>query len=132
MLLNLAWLHRDPCNVKTWIFCDLNGVEFRCVAFPGDFPKGAYHRSMGCIVSRYAKASPGAGAMYEDKVPSCVPDHRIKDRRRDLFNMRPAFAERPPERIQIIRQDATTAQEYAMQLHSRTLLGGRGRLRSTR
>ena len=126
MLLNLAGLHPDLCNMKPWIFCNLNGVKFRSVALAGDLPKGASHSSMRCIVSRYAQAPSGAGAMHTDKVPSGMSDHRIKDRRHDLFNMRPTIAERLPKRIQIIRQDATTAQEYGMQVHSRTLLDGAG------
>jgi len=126
VLLNLAGLNRNFCNVKTWIFCDLNGVKFRSVALTADFPKRAPQRSMGCIVSRYTKASPGAGAMHTDKVPSGMSDHRIEDRCPDLFDMRPTLAERFSERIQTIGEDATTAQVYRMQFHSRTLLGGAG------
>lgn len=63
--------------------------------------------------------------MHTDKVPSSMPDHRIEDRCRDLFNTRPALAERFSERIQIIRKDTTTAQEYGMHFHSRTLLDGK-------
>lgn len=124
VLLNLAGLNRDSRDVKTWIFCDLNGVKLRRVALSADLPKRASHCSMGCIVSRYAQASSGAGAMHTDKVPSGMSDDRIEDRCRDLFNMRPAIAERFSERIQTIGEDATTAQEYRMQFHSRTLLGG--------
>jgi hypothetical protein len=126
VLLNLAGLNRDPCDVKTRIFCDLNGVEFRGVALTADLPKRASHSSMGCIVSRYAHSSSGARAMHKDKVPSGTPDHSIEDRRRDLFNMSPTIKKRLAKRIQIIRQDAITAQEYGMQFHSRTLLDGAG------
>jgi hypothetical protein len=119
MLLNLAGLHRSPCDVKTRIFCDLNGIEFRSIALPRNFPKGAHHSSMSCIVSCHAKSSSEAGALNTDKVPARMPDHRIKDRRPDLFNMRPVIANRLPKRIQILRQDATSAKEYGMQLQSR-------------
>ena len=64
--------------------------------------------------------------MYTDEVPSGMSDHRIKGRGRDVVNTRPVITDRLPEGIQIIRQDAITAQEYRMQFHSRTLLGGAG------
>lgn len=54
VLLNLAGLNRHSCNVKTWIFCDLNGVKFRSVALNADLAKRASHCPMGRIVSRYA------------------------------------------------------------------------------
>lgn len=54
VLLNLAGLNRHSCNVKTWIFCDLNGVKFRSVALTADLPKRVPQCSMGCIVLRYA------------------------------------------------------------------------------
>jgi hypothetical protein len=119
MLLNLAGLHRGPCDVKARIFCDPNGIEFGSVALARNFLKGAHHSSMSCIVSRHAKSSSGAGSMNTDKVPPRMPDHRIKDLRLDLSNMRPVIANRLPKRIQILRQDATSAKEYGMQLHSR-------------
>ena len=108
-MLNLAGLNRNPCNVKPWIFCNLNEVEFRGVALTRDHSKGAPHRSMGCILSRNAQASAGARAIHTDIVPSGMSDHRIEHRRREFFNMRPAIAKRLPKRIQITREDATTA-----------------------
>ena len=119
VLLNLPGLHSGPGDVKARIFCGLNVIEFRRVALARNFLKGAHHSSMSCIVSRHAKSSSGAGSMNTDKVPPRMPDHRIKDRRPDLFNMRPVIANRLPKRIQILRQDATSAKEYGMQLQAR-------------
>ena len=119
MLLNLPGLQRGPGDVKARIFCDLNGIEFRSIVLPRNYPKGAHHSSMSCIVSCHAKSSSGEGALNTDKVPPRMPDHRIKDRRPYLFNMRPVIAKRRPKRIQILRQDATSAKEYGMQLQAR-------------
>ena len=126
MLLNLTGLDRDPCNVKAWIFCDLNEVEFRGVALTHDHPKRSRQRSIRCIVSRDAQASSRARAIHTDIVPSGISNHRIEHGRSEFLNMSPAAAERLPKRIQITRQNATIAQEYGMQLHSCTLLGGKG------
>ena len=109
VLLNLAGLNRNPCNVEPRIFCDLNEVEFRGVALTRDHSKGAPHGSMRCILSRDAQASAGARAIHTDVVPSGTSDHRIEHTSREFFNMRPAIAERLPNRIQITREDATTA-----------------------
>lgn len=103
VLLNLAGLNRDSCNLKPRIFFDLKGVKFRGVALTADLPKRASHCSMGCIVSRYAQASSGAGAMHTDIVPSGSPDDSVEDRCRDPFNTRPAISKRLSERIQTIR-----------------------------
>jgi hypothetical protein len=51
-------------------------------------------------------------------MPSLLANHRVENRRGNLFHESPAIADRLPERIQAIGQDAIAAQENRMWPHA--------------
>ena len=121
VLLDMAGLQCDFCDVEAWILRDLNRIKLGGVESPRDSLQRTRQSSLGRLFRRQPQASSRA-ALHPHKVPARLADHCIENRRRDLFHKRPVVAEVLPERIQTIRKDAPLAQENRMRLHACALL----------
>jgi hypothetical protein len=81
VLLDLAQLHSEFCDVEAWKFLDLNGIKLRGVASPLDIPKGTRQSSISGFIPGQSKADLRARALHADKVPARIADHSIENRR---------------------------------------------------
>lgn len=122
VLLNLAGLYCDFRDLKSWILCNLNGLKLRGVESPRKSLERTEQCSMRRLFLREPKAPARTGAHHPHEVPAGLADHRIENRRSDLFYQRPIDAKGIPERIQIIRQEAASAQKHGTQPHACALL----------
>jgi hypothetical protein len=117
-LLDLAGLNSNAGNVKAEYFFGLNVNQLRGVESPRHSIQGAYQRALGCIFLIEPVALSEAGPIHPLEVPSLLANHRVENRRGDLFHQSPAIADRLPEGIQAIGQDAIVAQEDGVWLHA--------------
>ncbi len=122
VLLDRAGLQCEVGGVEAENLFGPNGNQLGGVESPRHSPQGTRQRSPGRILFRQPKASSRAGAGHPLEVPAHLANHRIENRRCDLFHKSPVFSNRLPERIQAIRQDALLAQENGMRLHACALL----------
>lgn len=123
VLLDLAWMQGNIHDEKTLIFQDLNGIKLGGVELARDRVQRTRDSAMRRVFRRRPKASSGARTRHPYGVPASVANHRIENRRRDLFYQHPAAAEGHPDRIQTIGQNAPLTQENRMPLHDCALLG---------
>jgi hypothetical protein len=117
-LLDLARLQSDGGEVKARISPGLNGNKLCRVVLPRYAVEGACQRSLSRIGLLYPKALSAKGTKHTEKVPAHAANHRVKNRRRDLRDMRPVFADRIADRIQAIRQNASLAQKDGVGLQA--------------
>ncbi len=123
VLLDRAGLQCEVGGVEAENLFGPNGNQLGGVESPRHSPQGTRQRSPGRILFRQPKASSRAGAGHPLEVPAHLANHRVENRRRDLFHKRPVFANRLREGIQTIRQDAVRAQENGVRLQACALLG---------
>ncbi|MGB6690846.1 MAG: hypothetical protein WBE76_23680 [Terracidiphilus sp.] len=114
LLLDLARLQCDVCNVETWIFRDLNEFKLRAVESSSDSPKRTRQSSLGRLFLRSPQALSGAGTLYAHEVPARLADHGVENRRKDRLHKRPIVPDSRLQRIQAIRQDAPLAEKNGM------------------
>jgi len=93
-LLDLSRLQYDGSNVKAQISLGLNGNQLRSVVLPRHMFEGARQRSPGGVRHCCPKPSVAKGTMDTQEMPTHAANHRIKNRRCDLRNNRPVFANR--------------------------------------
>jgi hypothetical protein len=98
-LLDLAGLQFDSGDVEAGISPGMNGDKLGCVAMLRHPPQCARQRSPGCIGLFHPKALSAKGAKHIKEVPAHAANHGIQNRRRDLCDMRPVFANLILDRI---------------------------------
>jgi hypothetical protein len=93
-LLDLARLQGDGGYVKARISPGLNGNKLSSVILP----RYAFECACQCALRRisllHSKALPAKGAKHTKEVPAHAANHGVKNRRRDLRDKRPVFANR--------------------------------------
>jgi hypothetical protein len=117
-LLDLAGLHRNASDVETQNLFQLNINQLRGVESPRHSIQGAHKCALGRIFLIEPVPFSAAGPVHPLEVPSLLANHRIENRRSDLFHQSPAIADRLSKRIQAIRQDAIDAQENRVWPHA--------------
>ena len=120
-LLDLAGLHRNVGDVEAQNLFQLNVNQLRGVESRRHSIQGALQGALGCIFLIEPVAISPAGLVHPLEVPSLLANHRIENRRDDLFHESPAIADRLPEGIQAIGQNAIVAQEDGVWLHAGAL-----------
>jgi len=93
LLLDLDGLHRDICDLKSRVLCDLKRVKLRGIeslrySFEGTGQGSAHSRFL-----RQANAQSGTRSPEPHEMPAGLADHCVKDQRRDLFNDGPIIAD---------------------------------------
>ena len=120
-LLDLAGRHGNAGNVKAQYFLEIYVNQLRGVESRRHSIQGAHQRALGRIFLIEPVAFSPAGLVHPLEVPSLLANHRIENRRDDLFHQSPAITDRLPEGIQAIGQNAIVAQEDGVWLHAGAL-----------
>lgn len=110
-LLDLARLHGYTGKVKAQYFFALNVNQLCGIESSRHSIQSAHQGTLGRVFLIEPVAFSAAGPVHPLEVPSLLANHRIENRRGNLFHQCPAFPDRLPERIQTIGQDAIVAQE---------------------
>lgn len=110
-LLDLTGLQCGASDVEAGILHSLNGNKFSGVVLPRHSLQASRQRSSYRTFLGQPKASSAIGAKHAQEVPAHLANHRIQDRRRDLFHKLPVVSDGLREGIQTIREDAVLAQE---------------------
>lgn len=121
-LLDMARLQHDGGDIKARISPGLNGNELSRVVLPGYSFESACQCSLRRIGFLYPKALSAKGTKHTEEVPAHTANHGVKNRRRDLCDKRPVFANRILDRIQTIRQNASLAQKNGVRFQARAVL----------
>jgi hypothetical protein len=117
-LLDLARLHRNAGDVEAQNLFQLNIYQLGSVESPRHSIQGSHKRALGRIFRIEPVAFSAAGPIHPLEVPAHLANHRVENRRGNLFHKSPAIADRLPERIQAIGQDAIAAQENGVWPHA--------------
>jgi hypothetical protein len=117
-LLDLAGLHSDSGYVEAQNFFELNVNQLRGVESSRHSIQCAYQGALGRIFLIEPVTFSAAGPVHPLEVPSLLANHRVENRRGDLFHQGPAVADRLPEGIQVIGQGAIDAQEDGVWPHA--------------
>ena len=128
-LLDLAGLDCNAGNVEAQNLFQLKINQLGSVESPRHSIQGAHQGALGRIFLIEPVAFSAAGPVHPLEVPSFLANHRIENRRGNLFHQSPAIADRLPEGIQAIGQNAIAAQENRVWPHACALfdtLGTRG------
>lgn len=84
VLLDMAELQCDFCDVEAWILRDLNRIKLGGVESPRASLQRTRQSSLGHLFRRQPQASSRAGALHPHKVPARLADHRIENRRQPV------------------------------------------------
>jgi hypothetical protein len=125
-LLDVTGLHYDDCNVDAKESLSLNGNKLGGVVFFRHAIQSARQRSLRSICLRRPKTSSAVGAHHAQKVPAHSANHRIQNRRSDVFDDSPVFVDNFPDGIQAIRQGAIFPQKNRMRDQACALFGAGG------
>lgn len=122
LFLDLARLHGDSRDVEAEPLSYLNRIKLSGIEPPRD----SIERIGQCAVSRvlpaHAEASSRAGTLEPHKVPSSLANHGVEDQGGKILDHRPVVSDWRLERVQPVRQNASSAQKNGMPFHACVLL----------
>jgi len=121
IVLDLAGLQRDRCDVEAEILSHPCSFKFGRVEMPRNSFERMGQSSIGCASRCSSKALPRIRAKHPHKMPASMTDHRIKGRRLDLSNLCPVVANGFLRHTELIWEATSATQEYRMQHHGREL-----------
>jgi hypothetical protein len=118
MVLNLAGLQSNRCNVEARIFSQLHRLKLGGVESSRDAMERMSQSSISRCFRGSSKSLAGGGAMYPHEMPARLTNHPIESRRCNFFRVRPVIANGFLRQAQLVRQTASFAQEHRMRRHA--------------
>lgn len=121
-LLDLQSLDRDIRDLESRELRNLDGIEFGGIEPFCYSLESAVQGSANGSFLRQSHGASGAAVLQPHEMPAGAADHRVESERGNIFHNGPLRSDGLAAGMDAIRENATTAQEYRMQVHCCTHL----------